>query len=359
MNHPSSNLVMKLIVQIPCHNEARTIARTISDIPRRIPGVDAVEVLIIDDGSTDDTSGAAREAGADHVIRHTQNKGLAETFRTGIDACLGAGADIIVNTDGDNQYAGHCIPILVQPILDGEADMVIGDRQVQHSPHYSWVKKRVHAVGTSVVRRLSRTDVSDPVSGFRAFSRGAAALLNVVSPFSYTIETLIQAGTHQIALTSVPIETNPATRPSRLFKSIPHFVLNSLATMLRIYTMYHPLRMFGYIGIVLGLGGLIPIVRFLYYFHSGAGAGHIQSLILGGVLVLMGFLALLFALLADLVNFNRRLIESTLHKVRRMELDGGDDAAASLAGTRSAIAARGPRPRKTDTDAVPSQRRRG
>jgi len=310
---------MKLIVQIPCHNEARTIARTISDIPRRIPGVDAVEVLVIDDGSSDGTGGAAREAGADHVIRHTRNKGLAEAFRTGIDACLGAGADIIVNTDGDNQYAGHCIPMLVQPILDGEADMVIGDRQVRYSPHYSWIKKRLHAVGTWVVRRLSRTDVSDPVSGFRAFSREAATHLNVLSPFSYTIETLIQAGTHQIALTSVPIETNAATRPSRLFKSIPHFVLNSLATMLRIYAMYHPLRMFGYIGITLGLVGLIPIVRFLYFFLSGDGAGHIQSLILGGVFLIMGFVTMLFALVADLINFNRRLIESNLEKVRRLE----------------------------------------
>ena len=327
---------MKLIVQIPCHNEARTIARTISDIPRLIPGIDLVEVLVIDDGSSDDTSGAAREAGADYVIRHTRNKGLAETFRTGIDACLGAGADIIVNTDGDNQYAGHCIPMLIQPILDGEADMVVGDRQVQHSPHYSWIKKRLHAVGTSVVRQLSRTGVSDPVSGFRAFSREAATHLNIVSPFSYTIETLIQAGTHHIALASVPIETNAATRPSRLFKSIPHFVLNSLATMLRIYTMYHPLRMFGHIGIVLGLVGSIPIVRFLYFFLSGDGGGHIQSLILGGVLVLMGFLALLFALLADLVNFNRQLIETTLQKVRRLE--------GELEARRTDIAGTDPRP---------------
>lgn len=310
---------MKLIVQIPCHNEARTIARTISDIPRRIPGVDAVEVLVIDDGSSDGTSAAAREAGADHVIRHTRNKGLAETFRSGIDACLGAGADIIVTTDGDNQYAGHCIPMLVRPILDGAADMVIGDRQVQHSRHYSWIKKRLHAVGTSVVRRLSRAEVSDPVSGFRAFSREAATLLNVVSPFSYTIETLIQAGTHQIALTSVPIETNAATRPSRLFKSIPHFVLNSLATMLRIYAMYHPLRMFGYIGITLGLVGFIPIVRFLYLYLFESGAGHVQSLILGGAFLIMGFVTMLFALVADLINFNRRLIESNLEKVRRLE----------------------------------------
>jgi len=263
----------------------------------------------------------AFEAGADYVIRHTGNKGLAEAFRTGIESCLGRGADIIVNTDGDNQYAGHCIAELVQPILEGRADMVVGDRQVQQSPHYTWLKRRLHSVGTSVVQRLSRTDVTDPVSGFRAFSRAAATHLNVVSPFSYTIETLIQAGTHQIAIVSVPVETNAATRPSRLFKSIPHFVANSLATMVRIYAMYHPLRMFGYIGIVLGLAGLIPIVRFLYFVVSGEGAGHIQSLILGGVLVLMGFIALLFALLADLVNFNRRLVETTLQKVRAMEAE--------------------------------------
>ena len=310
---------MKLIVQIPCHNEAQTIALTISDVPRRIPGIDAVEILVLDDGSTDGTARAALAAGADHVVRHTRKKGLAETFRMGIDACLAQGADIIVNTDGDNQYAGHCIPKLVQPILDGTADMVIGDRQVQASQYYSRTKKWLHALGSFVVRRLSRTDVPDSVSGFRAFSRDAAAHLNILSPFSYTIETLIQAGTYQLALTSVPIETNAATRPSRLFKNIPHFVLNSLTTMVRIYTMYHPLRMFGYIGIVLGLAGLVPIARFLYFFLSGDGGGHVQSLVLGGILVLMGILAMLFALAADLVNFNRRLIEITLRKVRRLE----------------------------------------
>ena len=312
---------MKLIVQIPCHNEARTIARTISEIPRAIPGVDEVEVLIIDDGSSDDTVATALEAGADHVVQHVGNKGLAAAFRTGIDACLRERANIIVNTDGDNQYAGNCIPRLIQPILDGQADIVIGDRQVPDSPYFSWTKKRLHALGSFVVRRLSRTEVPDAVSGFRAFSRAAALNLNVVSPFSYTIETLIQAGSNQITLTSVPIETNAATRPSRLFKSIPHFVLHSLATIIRIYTMYHPLRMFGYIGMILAAAGVIPIVRFLVFYFSGDGAGHTQSLILGGVLVLMGFIALLFALLADLVNFNRRLIEVNLRKVRQLELE--------------------------------------
>ncbi len=312
---------MKLIVQIPCFNEESTLGEAIAGVPRAIPGVDSVEVLVIDDGSTDATVEVAWRAGADHVVRHKANKGLAASFRTGIDACLRHGADIIVNTDGDNQYAGSGIPALIRPILDGEAELVVGDRQVQQNPHYSPAKRRLHALGTAMVQRLSRTEVTDPVSGFRAFSRDAAMLLNVVSPFSYTIETLIQAGSHQIAVATVPIETNPATRSSRLFKSIPHFVVNSLATMLRIYAMYHPLRLFGYIGIVLGLVGAIPILRFLYFYLSGDGGGHVQSLVLGGVLVLMGFVAFLFAIVADLVNFNRRLVETTLQKVRRLEVD--------------------------------------
>jgi glycosyltransferase involved in cell wall biosynthesis len=312
---------MKLIVQIPCFNEEQTLPQAIAEIPREIPGIDCVEVLVIDDGSSDGTAEVAWQSGADHVIRHKANKGLAETFRTGIDISLRLGADIIVNTDGDNQYAGTGIPALIRPILDREAELVVGDRQVRRNPHYSSVKRRLHALGTAVVQRLSRTEVTDPVSGFRAFSRDAAMLLNIVSPFSYTIETLIQAGSHQIAVATVPIETNTATRSSRLFKSIPHFVVNSLATMLRVYAMYHPLRMFGYIGIALALAGLIPILRFLYFFMTGDGDGHVQSLVLGGVLVLMGFLALLFAILADLVNFNRRLVETTLQKVRRLEIE--------------------------------------
>ncbi len=312
---------MKLIVQFPCFNEERTLEEAIADIPRAIPGIDSVEVLVIDDGSTDATVDVAWRAGADHVIRHKANKGLAATFRTGIDSSLRLGADIIVNTDGDNQYAGSCIPALIQPILDGQAELVVGDRQVQQNPHYSPTKRRLHALGTAVVQRLSRTGVADPVSGFRAFSRDAAMLLNVVSPFSYTIETLIQAGSHQIAVATVPIETNAATRSSRLSKSIPGFIMNSLATMLRIYAMYHPLRLFGYIGIVLGLAGAIPILRFLYFYLAGDGGGHVQSLVLGGILVLMGFVALLFAIVADLVNFNRRLVETTLQKVRRLEVE--------------------------------------
>lgn len=312
---------MKLIVQIPCFNEEQTLGKTIRDIPRKILGIDVVEVLVIDDGSTDDTIGAAREAGADHLIRHKTNKGLAEAFRTGIDACLRRGADIIVNTDGDNQYAGSCIPALIQPILLGKADLVIGDRQIHKNPNFSWAKKRLQVLGSFVVRRLSRTDVPDTVSGFRAISRDAAMHLNIVSPFSHTIETLIQAGTHQLTLVSVPIETHAVRRQSRLFRSVPNFILHSLMTMVRVYAMYHPLRMFSYVGLSLLIVGLIPIVRFLYFYFGGDGAGHVQSLVLGGVFLMMGFVTLLFALVADLINFNRRLIETTLQKVRYLELE--------------------------------------
>lgn len=312
---------MKLIVQVPCFNEEATLALTLADIPRVIAGVDAVEILVIDDGSTDRTAEVALHAGADHVVRHKTNRGLAEAFRTGIDACLRRGADIIVNTDGDNQYAGRSIPDLIRPILERRADVVVGDRQIASNPHFAWTKKRLQALGSLMVRRLSGTAVPDAVSGFRAISRGAALQLNIVSPFSYTIEMLIQAGKQRMALASVPVETNPVTRHSRLFSNVPQFVLHSLATMLRIYTMYHPLRTFTYIGGTLALVGLIPIVRFLYFYVSTGGAGHIQSLVLGGAFLMMGFVAVLVGVVADLINFNRRLVELTLQKVRDLELD--------------------------------------
>lgn len=319
---------MKLIVQIPCLNEESTLAQTIAEIPRQIDGIDVVEVLVIDDGSTDETARVALLAGADHIVRHKTNKGLAQAFRSGIDAALEFGADIIVNTDADNQYPGRFIPDLIKPILENKADIVVGDRQVQKNPHFSWSKRRLQALGAWVVGSLSGISIPDAVSGFRAISREAAMCLNVVSPFSYTIETLIQAGTHQMMVTAVPIETNPKTRRSRLFRNIPHFIMQSLMTMVRIYTMYHPLRMFGYIGIALGLIGLVPIVRFLYFYFFESGAGHIQSLILGGVFLLMGFVTMLVALLADLINFNRRLIESTLQKIRSLEYERGSVARA-------------------------------
>jgi len=311
---------MKLIVQIPCYNEEATLPQTLADIPREIPGVDEVEILIVDDGSTDGTVLVARELGVDHIVRHKRNRGLAATFRTGLDACLRLGADVIVNTDGDNQYAGRDIPKLIAPILRGEADMVVGDRQTWHVAHFSRGKRMLQAVGSYVVRKLSETDVPDTVSGFRAFSREAALQTNIVSPFSYTIETIIQAGKKRMAIASVPIGTNGKTRNSRLFKSIPQFIGKSVGTIVRMYAMYHPLRVFFYISMALMLLGAVPIVRFLYFYFAGNGSGHVQSLVLGGALLSMGFLALMVGLVADLISFNRQLLEFILEKTRRLAL---------------------------------------
>jgi len=311
---------MKLIVQIPCYNEEKTLPETVADIPRQIDGVDQVEILIIDDGSSDRTVEVAREIGVDHIVRHKTNRGLARTFRSGIDACLRLGADIIVNTDGDNQYAGQDIPKLIAPILVGEADVVVGDRQTERVAHFSESKKALQRLGSSVVRRLSETTIPDAVSGFRAISRDAALQLNIISPFSYTIEMLIQAGKKHMAITSVPIGTNPKTRDSRLFKSIPRFIERSLTTMVRMYAMYQPLRVFFFMGMTLSIIGAIPVIRFLYYYLGGDGAGHIQSLILGGVFLMMGFITFLVGLVADLISFNRQLVEMTLERVRRIEL---------------------------------------
>ncbi|UCH73184.1 MAG: glycosyltransferase family 2 protein [Rhodospirillales bacterium] len=314
---------MKLIVQIPCLNEEETLPQTVSDIPRRISGVDRIEILIIDDGSTDRTVEIAREIGVDHIIRHRNRKGLARAFRTGIDACLRRGADIIVNTDGDNQYCGADIPKLIAPILQGRADIVVGDRQTQTVPHFSAFKKFLQRVGSRIVSRLSNTTVPDAVSGFRAMSRDAALHLNIVSPFSYTIEMLIQAGRKYMSVESVPIRTNPKTRESRLFRSIPKFLERSLTTMVRMYSMYRPLKVFFFIGLAITLFGMLPVVRFLYFFFTGDGAGHIQSLVLGGALLVIGFMAFMIGLVADLISFNRQLLEMTLEKVRRIELELG------------------------------------
>lgn len=311
---------MKLIVQIPCFNEEATLGTTLRDIPREIPGVDSVEILIVDDGSTDATVAEARRLGVDYIARHTGNEGLARSFRTGLDHCLWHGADIIVNTDGDNQYAGADIPKLIAPILEGRADIVVGDRQTDLVPHFSPLKKRLQWLGSYVVRQLSHTDVPDAVSGFRAISREAALRLNIVSSFSYTIEMLIQAGRKQMKVASVPIRTNPKTRDSRLFRSIPHFLSRSLATMLRIYAMYQPLQFFFFIGMTLTVAGSLPILRYLYNYFADGGAGHVQSLVLGGALVIIGLTTFLIGLLADLISFNRQLIEVTLEKTRRLEL---------------------------------------
>ncbi|MGB5835213.1 MAG: glycosyltransferase family 2 protein [Thiohalocapsa sp.] len=318
---------MKLIVQIPCYNEEQTLPETVADIPRQIEGIDQIQILVVDDGSHDRTVEVARELGVEHIVRNKRNIGLARTFRKGLDACLVRGADIIVNTDGDNQYVGADIPKLVEPILAGRADIVIGDRETDKIPHFSRAKKFLQHLGSGVVRKLAGIWVPDTVSGFRALSREAAIRLNVVSSFSYTIETVIQAGKRQLAVDSVAIRTNRKTRDSRLFKSIPHFVQNSLGTMVRMYAMYKPLRVFFMIGGLMMLLGTLPILRFLYFYVSNGGAGHIQSLLLGSVFLILGFITFLAGLVADLISFNRQLLEMTLERVKRLELDHfGTDA---------------------------------
>jgi len=311
---------MKLIIQIPCYNEEKTLPLTVADLPAEIEGIDVIERLIIDDGSTDRTIEVAKELGIEHIVVNKHNIGLARSFRKGLDTCLKEGADIIVNTDGDNQYAGWDIPKLVKPVLDGEADIVVGDRQTHKVAHFSKGKKLLQWFGSGVVRKLSGVWIPDAVSGFRAISREAALKLNIISPFSYTIEMIIQAGKKHMAVASVPVETNEKTRESRLFKSIPKFIERQLSSMVRMYAMYQPLRVFFYIGTILCILGMIPIVRFLVFYSEGAGSGHIQSLILGGVLLMMGFFSYLVGLVADLISFNRQLIEMTLEKVRRLEL---------------------------------------
>ncbi len=311
---------MKLIVQIPCFNEESSLAQTITDIPREIKGIDEVEVLVIDDGSTDRTVETAYQCGADHVIRHRRNRGLACAFRTGIDAALRLGADIIVNTDGDNQYSGSEIPKLIAPLLSERADIVIGDRQPWNVLHFSRRKKILQAAGSLFVRMLSGTDVPDAVSGFRAFTRDAAIRLNVISAFSYTIETIIQAGKNRAAIASVAISTNSTTRESRLFRSIPEFVGRSVVTLIRSYAMYRPLHVFFWLSMIPSLLGVGAIARFLYFYALGTATGHIQSVVLGGVCLLIGFIALMIGLVADLISFNRQLIEMVLERVRRIEL---------------------------------------
>ena len=310
---------MKLCVQIPAYNEEQTLPQTLAEIPRQIDGVDEVEILVIDDGSTDRTAEVASEHGASHVVRHRRNQGLASAFRSGLDACLKRGADVIVNTDADNQYSGADIPALIAPILAGEADIVVGDRRTDQVEYFSPLKKFLQRFGSAVVRRLSRVEIPDAVSGFRALSREAALKINILSTFSYTLEMLIQSGHKRMAVTSVPVHVNPMTRRSRLYSSVFGFIKRSLATLVRSYAMYQPLKIFVFIGLLLMLVGAVPIVRFLYYFGQDGGAGHIQSLVIGGVLTTMGFIAFLVGLVADLIAFNRQLMEILLEKVRRLE----------------------------------------
>lgn len=310
---------MKLIIQIPCYNEAESLPETLLALPRVIEGVDMIEYLVIDDGSHDGTSEVARRWGVHHIVRHRANRGLAAAYQSGIDAALAAGADIIVNTDADNQYDGRDISALIAPILDGRADIVVGDRQVRSNRHFSSAKRWLQALGSAVVQSLSCTEVKDAVSGFRATSRDAAQRIFITSRFSYTTEQLIQAGGKRLAVVSVPIRTNVSLRPSRLFRNIPQFIINTGVTMARAWAMYNPLRLFVVAGALAALAGLAPIIRFLYFFSIGEGSGHVQSLVLGGVLLIVGAISIMFGIVADLVGRNRQLLETTLERVRRIE----------------------------------------
>lgn len=316
----------KLIIQIPCLNEAETLPATLADLPRSIPGVDMIETLVIDDGSTDDTAGVARAHGVNHVIRFRRRKGLAAAFTAGIDASLHRGADIIVNTDADNQYAGKDITKLVAPLIDGQADIVIGDRNIRDIAHMSWYKKLLQRVGSWAVRQVSGTQVPDTTSGFRAYTREAALRMTVVSEFSYTLESIIQAGKNRMAIMHVPVATNPRTRPSRLFSSIRSYIQRSAATIVRIYTMYEPLKVFTYIGSIVFLTGFAVSARFLYYYlFTPDASGKVQSLILSAVLMIVGFQVIMIGLVADVLSGTRKMLEDLLYRVRRMELESRDD----------------------------------
>jgi glycosyltransferase involved in cell wall biosynthesis len=314
---------MRLIVQIPCYNEADTLPLTVSTIPREIPGVDSVEILIVDDGSTDDTIEVAKRLGVEHIVRHAGNKGLATAFQTGLDASLRLGADIIVNTDGDNQYPQQEIPQLIAPILEHRADMVIADRQTKSIEHFSFQKKMLQGLGSWVVRKGSGTTVPDAPSGFRAYSRLAAMKLNVITKYTYTLETIIQAGKKNLSIAHVPISTNQQTRKSRLVRSPFDYVKKSAATIVRIYAMYEPLKVFFYMGLIIAFPGFAGVLRFLYYylFFPPTATGHIQSLILSAVFLIVGFQIMLIGLLADLISANRRIMEDMLYRVKRLELD--------------------------------------
>lgn len=312
----------KLIIQIPCLNEAQTLPATLADLPRSISGIDVIEVLVIDDGSRDGTAEVARACGVDHIVRMRRNKGLAAAFTAGIDACLKAGADYIVNTDADNQYAGHEIPRLLEPLLRGEADICIGDRNIAELQHMSWRKRQLQRLGSWVVRQVSNTTVPDTTSGFRAYTREAALRMHIVSEFSYTLESIIQAGKKRMAIAHVPVATNPRTRDSRLFDSIWGYVKRSSATIVRIYAMYEPLKVFSYIGIAVFSVGFIIALRFVYlYLTSFTGGGrYIQSLIFAAVLMIVGFQVVLIGLLADVMSANRKLLEDVLYRVRTIEI---------------------------------------
>lgn len=312
---------MKLVVQCSCLNEEKTLGTVLSEIPKKIPGIDVIEVVIVDDGSTDNTVEIAKKHGVKHFVMHPARQGLARGFKDATEKSLAIGADIIVHTDGDNQYPGNRIPDLIAPILANRADMVIADRQTQTIKHFSPVKKMLQRFGTWVLNKAANTKVPDAPSGFRAYSRDAAIRLNTVTTFSYAMETLIQAGNKQLSIASVKIVTNPKTRESRLFKSSWEHVTKSGVAILRAFLMYKPYVFFGALGIGLLAVGLFPFARFLYFFMEGEGGGHLQSLIAGSVLLVASFIAFTLGVVADLIRINRILIEQTLEHQKHVRFD--------------------------------------
>jgi len=338
---------MKLVIQIPCFNEADSLPVSLGALPRSVPGCDRVEWLVIDDGSSDDTAEVAKKLGVDHIIRHPTNRGLAAAFMTGLDTAVAHGADIIVNTDADNQYDARDIETLVKPIIEGRAEFVIGARPIDATRHFSWLKRRLQSLGSFVVRLASRTSVADAPSGFRAMTRDVALRLNVFNRYTYTLETIIQAGRSNIRVLSVPVRTNPDLRPSRLVSSIGNYVFRSLGTIVRIFATYRPMLFFWLLGGLFTLAGLIAGIRFLfYYLVVGNGAGHVQSVIFSALCITLGFLLFILGFLADLMATNRRLLERIEWRVRRLETHTSVQSrggARSLATSASADSPASPR----------------
>lgn len=310
---------MKLMIQIPCYNEEETLTVALDALPKQLPGIDTIEYLIINDGSQDHTVEVAKEWGVHHIVHLKQNKGLAKGFMAGLDACLRLGADIIVNTDADNQYCADDISVLIEPILKGQSDIVIGERPILETEHFSPLKKMLQRFGSWVVRKASNTNIPDAPSGFRAYSRQAAMQLNVINEYTYTLETIVQAGRNKMAMTSVPIRTNPELRPSRLFHSMFGYVKKSMVTIIRAFLMYRSLVFFSVIGSILCLLGIIGGIRYLYFWSAGDGSGHVQSLILSSTLLLAGIQTYVIGFLADLLSANRKILEDIQYRVRRLD----------------------------------------
>lgn len=316
---------MKLIIQIPCYNEAETLEIALNELPRHIEGIDTIEYLIINDGSKDDTVEVARRWGVHHVVNFKKNRGLAKGFMAGLDACLRNGADIIVNTDADNQYCGADIEKLVRPILEGKADIVIGARPIDQTEHFSPLKKKLQHFGSWVVRKASKSDIPDAPSGFRAYSREAAMRLNVTNEYTYTLETIVQAGRERIPMQAVPIRTNAELRPSRLFSSMFGYVKKSMLTIVRAFAMYKPMRFFMLAGLIPFTAGFLLGVRYLIFMAMGQADGHIQSLILASILLMMGFMTMIVGFLADVVAANRKILEDVQYHVRKLDYDETPD----------------------------------